>query len=354
MLAVPDYGQFLESFGSTKFRALWPVQSQVLAAYQAQHVSTPDIAIDLPTGSGKSLIALLIAEAWRRDGKKVAILSANKTLARQLQQEAEALGIPRVLMEGKGGDILPQDKRAYQRAQRVGIMNYWFYFNQNPAIDPADLLIMDDAHLAEHCLHSLYSVEITRSDHETLFKTLIDELVGRYPEYRVLADAVAGDDASNTPPELFSFIDQLEVSTRIREIVDASPHIEESDLGFRWRRLRHLLGEANIYLGVNSIWIRPYIWCSCRVWWIIPPASSVWFRGQFGPQCATPLAQKGRSTRAASLKGTGCRSYLWQRPQLGALIQPHQAAAPPLARAYSSDVPSTWFSRVSSWRPATK
>ncbi len=55
-------------------------------------------------------------------------------------------------------------------------MNYWVYFNQIPNIDPADLLIMDDAHLAEHCLHSLYSVEINKYSHKYLFQTLIAEL----------------------------------------------------------------------------------------------------------------------------------------------------------------------------------
>ena len=77
-----------------------------------------------------------------------------------MHREGEALGIPTVLMEGRGVDIPGMDKRAYQRAQRVAIMNYWVYFNQNPVIDPPDLLVMDDAHLAEHCLHSLFSVEI--------------------------------------------------------------------------------------------------------------------------------------------------------------------------------------------------
>ncbi len=260
MPEVHDYTRFLESFTSPKFRALWPAQTQVLSAYDREYSSKADVAIELPTGSGKTLIALLIAEAWRGEGKKVAILSANKTLARQLQREAEELGIPQVLMEGRGTDILPSDKRAYQRTSKIGIMNYWFYFNQSPAIDPANLLIMDDAHLAEHCLHSLYSVEVTRSEHETLFKTLVEELTSRYPEYRVLADATANDNTSNTPPELLSFIDQMEVISRVREIIDASPYIEDSDLGYRWRRLRAQLNEANIYLGVNSIWIRPYIY----------------------------------------------------------------------------------------------
>jgi len=85
-----DYASFLTSFGSGKFQSLWPAQAHVLNAYSAEYTATPDVAVDLPTGGGKTLIALLVAESWRQEGKKVAILSANKTLARQMKREAES------------------------------------------------------------------------------------------------------------------------------------------------------------------------------------------------------------------------------------------------------------------------
>jgi hypothetical protein len=256
-----DYAQFLSSFHSDKFRSLRDAQDYVLREYATGYVSCLDVAIELPTGAGKTPIALLIAEAWRQEGKKVAILSANKTLARQMLAEANALGIPAVLMEGRGVDIPAPDKRAYQRAAKVAIMNYWVYFNQNPVIDPADLLVMDDAHLAEHCLHSLYSVEIKRQSHENLFNALITELQARFPEYSVLADAIAGDVPPTSATELLSFIDQVESADRIREIIDVSPFLgTDRDLGFRWERIRGSLREANIYLSLHSIWIRPYVY----------------------------------------------------------------------------------------------
>lgn len=257
-----DYAQFLSSFHSDKFQELWPAQAYVLDQYSTTFApSPPDVAIELPTGAGKTLIALLIAEAWRQEGNKVAILSANKTLARQMLQESQALGIPAVLMEGRGVDIPVGDRRAYQRAIRVAIMNYWVYFNQNPIIDPADLIIMDDAHLAEHCLHSLYSVEIARYSHENLFKILITELRERFPEYSVLTDALADDAPPPYATELLSFIDQVDVADRFREIVNSSPSLTvDRDFRFRWNRIRNQLREANIYISFNSIWIRPYIY----------------------------------------------------------------------------------------------
>ena len=96
-------------------------------------------------------------------------------------------------------------------------MNYWVYFNQNPVIDPADLLVMDDAHLAEHCLHSLYSVEIDKHRHRALFDSLMTELGARYPEYGVITDALAQDTPSISPAELLSFLDHAAVAGRIRE-----------------------------------------------------------------------------------------------------------------------------------------
>ncbi len=256
-----DYSQLLTSFASNKFRTLRPAQSSILHSYATSFTSTSDVAVELPTGAGKTLIALLIAEAWRQEAKKVAILSANKTLAKQMMQEANALNIPAVLMEGRGSAILSTDKRAYQRAKSIAVMNYWVYFNQSPIIDPADLIIMDDAHLAEHCLHSLYSVEIDRLQHEDLFKTVITELQRRFPDYSVFADALADDAVPTAISELLSFLDQGEAADRLREIVDASPDLDtDTDLNFRWKRIRHQLREANIYVSPNAIWIRPYIY----------------------------------------------------------------------------------------------
>lgn len=257
-----NYSQLLRTLKSSKFKKLWPAQNHILAEYAAKYTKKKDVAIELPTGAGKTLIALLIAERWRQGAKKVAILSANKTLARQMLRESQFLGIPAVLMEGRGVDIPSRDKRAYQRATHTAIMNYWVYFNQSPVIDPADLVIMDDAHLAEHSLHSLYSVEIDKFSHQTLFHALAAELNRRFPEYRVLADAMNEEDVpSNCPPELLSFIDQADAGRRITEIIDSSPYLgTDEDLRFRWTRMRDHLLEANIYVGLESIWIRPYIY----------------------------------------------------------------------------------------------
>lgn len=278
-----DYGSLLAELSSHQFSELRPAQASALLTYAASNTQTKDLAIELPTGAGKSLIALLIGEAWRREGKRVAILTGNKTLARQMENEAQALGLMPIRMEGPGRDIPAGSKRTYHRSQGIAIMNYWVYFNQNPVIDPADLLFMDDAHLAEHCLHSLFSLEVNRHAHNSLYETLVTELAVRFPEYSVLHDALNSDSQHSTPTELMSFLDQSDAAQRIREIIDTSAVLQtDTDLRFRWNRLRNCIEESNLYLSTQSLWLRPYVYPLTTTRHYVEPTQRIYMSATVG------------------------------------------------------------------------
>lgn len=255
-----DYAALLAQLDSSAFPTLREAQAAALALYAAEHAETADLAIELPTGAGKSLIALLICEAWRREGLSAAMLTGNKTLARQMEVEAQLLGIPVVRFEGAGHTIPLGKRRLYHRAHAVAVMNYWVLFNQNPVLDAADLLVIDDAHLAEGPLDSLYSVTIDRYAHPTLFASLVRELADRFPDYATFQDAI-DDQPSHGGTELLSFLDQAAVADRVRQVVDASPDLQaHADLRFRWERTRERLMEVNFYCSWRTLWLRPYIY----------------------------------------------------------------------------------------------
>jgi superfamily II DNA or RNA helicase len=113
MTAQRDYDAYLTRLNSAKFQSLFENQKDVLEQYVTTYATHQDVAVELPTGSGKTLISLLIGGAWLEGGKKVAVLSANKTLARQMASEARELGIPLAYMEGRG--VLTSGSRGTQR-----------------------------------------------------------------------------------------------------------------------------------------------------------------------------------------------------------------------------------------------
>jgi hypothetical protein len=255
-----DYSGLLAELDSATFQTLRDPQKVALDSYSAGFTEAPDLAIELPTGAGKSLIALLVCEAWRREGFSAAILTGNKTLARQMEGEAELLGTPVVRFEGPGPSIPLPERRRYHRAQAVAVMNYWVLFNQNPVLDAADLLVIDDAHLAEGPLDSLYSVAIERYGHPVLFETLMRELASRFPDYATFQDAL--DDApSRGATELLSFLDQAAFAETMRSIIDSAAELTtHRDLRYRWGRIRERLHEVNIYCSTRTLWLRPYIY----------------------------------------------------------------------------------------------
>jgi len=261
-----DVSKLIAPTANTRFSKLRPAQEEVLNIYASEAHKLSDIAIELPTGAGKTLIALLILEYWRNQGSRVAVLTGNKTLARQLESEAIDLGVPTVRFEGRGEDFLPKDLRLYRRAQAIGIMNYWVYINQGPAVEAADYLVLDDAQLAEGALSSLYSAQVRRWEHGELFSELM-RLIATYSDSPVADDFVKQIEVGPwRPTDLIPFPAMLEMWDEVEALLDiklgTAPQNDPAwkNLSFRWGRIRHRARQTLMLVSPDEILFRPYIY----------------------------------------------------------------------------------------------
>jgi hypothetical protein len=254
----PDFAQRLADFESSTFTELRPGQKLVLEEYAANHMTTADLAIEMPTGEGKTLIALLIADWALEQGLSVAYLTGTRQLAERVEQEAELLGLDVVRFSGKnyGGAKLDD----YHQAEKPGIMNYWVYFNSNPVPQPADLVILDDAHLAEQPLSGLRTLRIQnkQGDARKLYESICDLVLAHtgdaYPALRSMREGVA---APGTPPELLSFGDWAEVVDAVRDAITDSPYATD-DAKYVWRAVQGDLTRCGVLIGPSTVEIRPY------------------------------------------------------------------------------------------------
>lgn len=148
--------------------ALWSHQADVLRDWHKDHLNLPDVALELPTGAGKTLVGGLIGE-WRRRAARdrVAYLCMTRQLAGQTSERLNDYGIPNVLLIGKVSSWNVADRARYTSASAVAVTVYSHVFNTNPAINDAQLLLLDDAHGAEGYVASPWSLVIDREKEES-------------------------------------------------------------------------------------------------------------------------------------------------------------------------------------------
>jgi hypothetical protein len=145
-------------------RELWSRQADVLRAYNGLKGDPADVAIELPTGAGKTLVGCLIAE-WRRrkQQERVAYVSPTRQLAQQAAAQARLYGIPAVDLTGSHNGWDPADEVGFNRGDAVAFVTYSSVFNSNPYIS-AQTLVLDDAHAAEGFVSGNWSVRVRRAD----------------------------------------------------------------------------------------------------------------------------------------------------------------------------------------------
>lgn len=237
-------------------------QADVLREYQKTAMQYPDVALQLPTGSGKTLVGFLIGE-WRRRKvrERVVYLCPTNQLVHQVVEQATTkYGIAARAFVGPKSEYDPEAKAEYQNGGCVAVTSYAALFNVNPFFRDPQLLVLDDAHAAENYIASYWSlrVERFREEHSALYAALAAALGHRLSPVdraRITREWSSRWDATwvdKLPSSTFA-----ELADELVAIVDA--HVEGLDLRYPWATLRGNLAGCHCYVGASEICIRPII-----------------------------------------------------------------------------------------------
>ncbi len=240
-------------------RHLWSHQADLLRAYAEKHLTSPDVALELPTGAGKTLVGLLIAEFRRRkNDERTAYLCPTRQLAHQVASHAQKYGIRAHAFVGRQADYPAGPFTEYQTGSAIAITTYSGIFNTNPRIDDAQVIVCDDAHAGESFITSMWSVELTRAGHRPAYSAVVD---------LVQADLVAGLAARLKDDDLYPgdrwFVELVpghvirRIATPLRDALDA--HLVETSAHYSWQTIREHLHACHVYLSWAGVLIRPFI-----------------------------------------------------------------------------------------------
>lgn len=234
----------------------------MLRTYYHQHLQTPDIALELPTGAGKTLPGLLIAE-WRRQyfTQPVAYACPTTNLARQTAQAAERIGLDCVTLVGPHRGWPTGDKVKYEGAESVAITTYSTLFNTSPALQAPDTVLFDDAHAAESFVAGAWSVEINRRDRPELYQQVLEMVRPAIPH--LVVDQLLDEQYPSRLSVHLVNLDQLRrAAGRLASTLRSLGR--DDDLYWKGEALGARLDRCVMYASWDSILVRP----------IVPPTAS--------------------------------------------------------------------------------
>lgn len=241
-----------------KIQHLWSHQADILREYH-KGKNNSDIALELPTGAGKTLVGLLIAE-WRRLTLKqrVAYLCPTRQLAHQVGNKAFEYGIKAHVLVGPQNHYPAGQFAEYSSASAIAITTYSGLFNTNPKIDLPETILFDDAHAGENYIAKMWSINISRSENKTLFDQVVDLYTSELPDYLIsyLKDDSASPYQRQSVEMLPSprFLQKLQPLT---DLLDAST--PGTDLSYAWGLIRNNLQACCIFVSWSEILVRPWI-----------------------------------------------------------------------------------------------
>lgn len=230
----------------------------MLRAYAGQHIDTSDVALELPTGSGKTLVGLLLAE-WRRlhQEQRSAFVCPTNQLARQVHEKARGYGIDTVLLVGPSDQWEAAEPARFQQGKAVAITNYNHVFNRTPRIE-AQTLVLDDAHTAEGPVADRWSLSLRRESLREAYFTVLNTVGGELPKHHF--EALLREDLDPVHRGRVEVVLPDGVARAREQLSDVIPGlVEGTDAWYAWDALGGSLETCLVYASWSEILIRPFI-----------------------------------------------------------------------------------------------
>lgn len=241
-------------------KGLLSQQADVLRAYAQTFSDQSDVALELPTGSGKTLVGLLVAE-WRRRvrGERALYLCPTVQLVHQVADKARLYGIDCVKFVGSKDDFEPADVQAYNTGAKIAIAPYARTFNVKPGIADPNFIVLDDAHAAEQYVAGMWSLVVDEATPE-----ILASLLGAMKPFLPAAFVDRLDEPStkfrSQSLELLPVHARETANKTLREVLDAAlSGGKPRNLYFRWETLRAHIHACNVFVSAEEVLIRPYI-----------------------------------------------------------------------------------------------
>ena len=259
--SAPEFPDLiLETLTRKRIPGVLPHQQHMTREFAKQAAASPDVALQLPTGSGKTLVGLLIGEWLRRkNDEKVVYLCPTKQLVNQTATQAiEKYGLDVLNFTGKITNYETSAKASYELREHLSVTTYSSLFNVNPFFKDADVLIFDDVHAAENYISSMWSIVVNRSepDHAGLHDALASVIGSQVGPN--IKRKIKGSDAEHTAGwvDMLAGPKLLSIEDGIRAVGD---EFCKGDLAYAWQLLRDHLSACQVYFSDRAILIRPTV-----------------------------------------------------------------------------------------------
>ena len=232
---------------------IWDPQADALRRWNEKRDKS-DVAIEMNTGGGKTLVGLLIAQSLVNEKKgRVLYVCSNNQLIEQTHERAKEIG----LSPAKRYEKNWHDKNDFDAGSTFCLTNYASVFNGISVFrkDSIDALVFDDAHVAENNIRGQFTLKISAGDDE--FQEMLNLCRKHFTNSG--SESRFEDVMDNRHPSIM-FIPMFivaEYASRFRRILLDNGIEDDKENLFAWEHLKDHLNHCCFITDGNSLQITP-------------------------------------------------------------------------------------------------